>query len=343
MNNENMNNETNNSMGVNGVPTTPVVNTQLNPVNNGVVSSDGLSSMVGGTMPVNSSSMGSVPVIDPISVNEMVAPSSASNPVNAVQGVPGTTQLPGQQALMPSPVSGDNANPDAQKKKNNLIIIIMAAVALLLVVCGIVLSFLGNSKENEVTPAPAPVANRAQQKFLDLASEYVEAASSLWSSDNVLCQNATNPSEVLKPSQLSSVDAYSGPAYYYLFIDTSATDEIKLDVDNSRAVSGWVRIGKSDNSYYVALSDGVNYIIDKGTEFGVLFNNLTVDDVNTNGNGSFYQYRNGEIFGSNTDGNGWGIGDVSLLTDGDDSNDGIYMSNGKKTAGYTPFCVNVNS
>ena len=50
---------------------------------------------------------------------------------------------------------------------------------------------------------------------------------------------------------------------------------------------------------------------------------------------------NGEIFGSNTEGNGLGIGDYILLTDGDDSNDGIYMSNGKKTSGWTPFCSNV--
>ncbi len=349
MNNENMNNEMN-SMGQNGVPTTASVNTQFTPVNNGGVSSDGVPSMVAGAMPVstaptsvNSSGMNSVPVIDPASVNEVVSPSSASNSVDAVQGGLGQAQLQGQPTLMASPASGDNTNPDAQKKKNNLIIIIMAGVALLLVVCGIILSVIGNSNKNEEAPTPAPVVNRAQQKFLDLARKYVDAASSLWASDNLLCQNATNASEALRPSQLSSVDAYSGPAYYYLFIDSSATDELKLDVDDSRSVAGWVRIGKSDSSYYVALSDGVNYIVDKGTEFGVVFNNLTVDDVKTDGNGSFYQYLNGEIFGSNTDGNGWGIGDVSLLTDGDDSNNGIYMSNGKKTAGYTPFCVNVNS
>ena len=116
---------------------------------------------------------------------------------------------------------------------------------------------------------------------------------------------------------------------------------MKLDVENNTPVSGWVRVGKTDNSYYVALSDGTNYIVDKGPEFGIKSTDLTIKDVVTTGNGSNYQYINGEIFSSNTDDNGWGIGDSKVLSDDDESNDGIYISKGKKTSGNTPYCSNI--
>ena len=238
-------------------------------------------------------------------------------------------------------LAGEEGEVAADAKKKPSMIVIVAAVVVLLAVVGAVVYFLFFKGSGEVNkPEPNPVSEEAT-KLMALAGKYVDAVDALWTSDNMLCQNATNPLEMLKPSALSGVDAYGGPAFYYVFIDTKNSSEMKLDVDDSTDVAGWVRIGKNNDSYYVALSDGVNYIVDKGTDFDVPFSTLSASSVITGGNGSLYQYLNGEIFGSNTDGNGWGIGDVAILTDGDDSNDGIYMSNGKKTAGYTPFCTNV--
>ena len=201
-----------------------------------------------------------------------------------------------------------------------------------------------SSNKNNPVPNNVPANNSAvsvETEFLTLANKYVAAVNKLWTSDSMECQNAVDQTEILKPSNLSDIDAYGGSAFYYVFINTKDENEMKLDVDDQRSVAGWVRIKKSDNSYYIALSDGKNYIVDRGTEFGISSSNLSEKDVVTTGNGYNYQYMNGEIFGSNTEGNGWGIGDYILLTDGDDSNDGIYMSNGKKTSGWTPFCSNV--
>ena len=192
---------------------------------------------------------------------------------------------------------------------------------------------------------PSDSKNEASE-FLALANKYASEVEKLWTSDSMLCQDSINPNNYLKPSKLSSKDKYEGPALYYVFINTLDSSEIKLDVDSDKDVAGWVRINKETNSFYVALSDGTNYILDKGNqrgaEFGTPYNSLKEKDVITTGNGANYQYFNGEIFGSSTDGNGWGIGDYKVLSDDDKSNDGIYMSNGKKTGGYTPFCKNIN-
>ena len=220
--------------------------------------------------------------------------------------------------------------------KNNSNIIILAIVALILLV-GIGIGIFMIYK-----PINKPKSNNdSKTEFLNLAKKYVEEVNKLWNSDEIVCQNASNPSEFVKPSQLSNIDAYGGNAFYYVFINNKDASEMKLNVNSQKAVAGWVRIGKSDNSYYIALSDGKTYIVDKGYEYGKVYSALSSKDVMTNGNGFNYQYMNGEIFGSNTEGNGWGIGDYKLLTDGDDTNDGIYMSNGKKTAGYTPYCTNI--
>ena len=231
-------------------------------------------------------------------------------------------------------------------KKNNLVIIIAVIVVLVAIVCGLIF-MLGGSKENESgnnsnesNEGSSSVAT--QTEFLTIANKYVAAVEKLWTSDSMVCQDAKDSSLVVKPSELSATDKYEGDASYYVFINTADSTEMKLDVDNQKAVAGWVRIRKSDNSYYVALSDGTNYIIDTGTKMGTPFTSLTASDVVTTGNGSNYQYMNGEIFGSNTDGNGWGIGDYAISTDGDSTNDGIYMSNGKKTGGYTPYCSNAS-
>ncbi len=229
-------------------------------------------------------------------------------------------------------------NLEQRSKTNNTSLIIILLVSILLVGIGIgcYLVFSGVNKNTNRASS-----NNSKKEFLTLANSYVTKVQELWNNDALVCQDAINPGLLLKPSALSDKDAYSGNAFYYVFINTADASELNLGISNQKPVAGWVRIGKSDNSFYIALSDGKNYIVDKGTEYGVLASSLTVNDVITTGNGNNYQYMNGEIFGSNTEGNGWGIGDYKLLTDGDDTNDGIYMSNGKKTAGYTPFCTNI--
>ena len=248
-----------------------------------------------------------------------------------------------QQPTMETPtmVETQPQMTETPKKNNNNLIIILAVVVILAVAIAGGFFLFGGTNENEQTPQQPTNNNEEEKAFLALAGKYVDAVAELWESDKMVCQNATNATEMLKPSELSTSDAYGGPAYYYVFINTKDDTEMKLDVDDSTDVAGWVRIGKTDSSYYVALSDGTTYIVDKGTEEGEKFSNLTVKDVFTKGNGNNYQYFNGEIYGSNTDGNGWGIGDSVVLNDDDDTNDGIYMSNGKKTGGYTPFCNNI--
>ena len=44
------------------------------------------------------------------------------------------------------------------------------------------------------------------------------------------------------------------------------------------------------------------------------------------------------ILGSQTGGEGWGIGDYAVMTDEDEENNGIYMINGDKNTGWTPYC-----
>lgn len=236
-----------------------------------------------------------------------------------------------------------------EPKKNNTLIIVIALLAV--VAIGACLYFFvfkdknnngGNSGSNGGNGGNnQPVTKSEEAQFLELANKYVETVDKMWKEDKMVCQDAKDATQSLKPSELSSTDQFEGPAFYYVFIDTAASDEMKLDLTSDKQVAGWVRIGKSDGTYYVALSDGKTYVVDKGTENGVVSSSLTASDVVTTGNGNNYQYKNGEIFGSQTDGNGWGIGDAVVLSDEDPSNDGIYMSNGRKDGGYTPFCSNL--
>ena len=278
----------------------------------------------------------------------VVAENPAPAPVEAAPAVePAQPAAPVTPEAQPTaPVGGDPmaVTTEPPKKKVPVLVIIAILMAIFAAVY-----FLFLKKDEEPAPEPTPVENNTvaeptkEEKFVELAGKYVKAVEDLWTTDKMVCQNPSNTNETLKPSELSSTDSWGGPAYYYVFIDTAASDEMKLDVDDKTAVAGWVRIGKTDNSYYVALSDGTNYIVDKGTDegMGIKSSALTAKDVVTTGNGNNYQYKNGEIFGSQTDGKGWGIGDSVVLADDDKSNDGIYMSNGKKTGGYTPFCSNI--
>ena len=286
------------------------------------------------------------PVMGAEPANNMGAP-VAPTPVPPAMGAEPTNNM--GAPITPPPqapaAGGEVAQSEAPKAKNNSLLIVLIAVILLAGVgAGVYLIMQNNEKESTPTvPVEdnTPVAKTAEEEFLALANEYVSAVDALWTNDSMVCQNATNQEELLKPSALSVTDAYNGNAFYYVFINTKDDSEMKLDVVTDKDVAGWIRIGKADNSYYVALSDGVNYIVDTGTEFGKASTALTIDDVVTTGNGANYQYMDGQIFGSNTDGNGWGIGDYLVLTDDDDTNDGIYMTNGKKDAGWTPFCSNV--
>ena len=226
------------------------------------------------------------------------------------------------------------------KKSNKMIIIIGAVVAV--VVIGVVLFFVLGKKEEEPKPEPTPTVPEKDNKeeFFALANKYLAAVNELWENDNMVCQNAKKPTEFLKPSQLPDKDKSGWTAYYYVFIDSYSTDEMKLNVDDDTKVNGWIRINKSNGDRYVALSDGTNYLLDKGYEKDIAISTLSKADVITTGNGDNIQYRDGEIFGSSTEGDGWGIGDFKNTRDGDDSNNGIYTSFGKKTGGQTPWCKN---
>ncbi len=303
------------------------------------------------------------PEVTPVTpVTPEVAPVTPE-PVIPVAPEPVAPVAPEVTTVTPEPTPETPVTPEApatgtpatgapvgeEPKKNNTLIIVIALLAV--VVIGACLYFFvfkdknnngGNSGSNGGNGGNnQPVTKTEEAKFLELANKYVETVDKMWKEDKMVCQDAKDATQSLKPSELSSTDQFEGPAFYYVFIDTAASDEMKLDLTSDRQVAGWVRIGKSDGTYYVALSDGKNYVVDKGTENGVVSSSLTASDVVTTGNGNNYQYKNGEIFGSQTDGNGWGIGDAVVLSDEDPSNDGIYMSNGRKDGGYTPFCSNL--
>ena len=278
----------------------------------------------------------------PVAPQPTIMPETVPNPA-IVQPELNPQQPMGVNPQQPMDVNPPASGEETPKKKPSIIVIVAAVVVVVAIIGAIVYFVFGKESDNEVKkPEPTPVSSEATQ-FFALASEYVDAVNTLWTNDELVCQDAANPTDVKKPSELSSVDSYGGPAFYYVFIDTKNSTEVNLNVDNSKGVAGWIRVGIANGSYYVALSDGVNYLVDKGTDFDVPFSSMGTKDVVTGGNGSMYQYLNGEIFGSNTNGNGWGIGDVAILKDGDDSNDGIYMSNGKKTDGYTPYCAKANN
>ena len=269
---------------------------------------------------------------------------------NPMPSMPDATSMP-NTTITPSAEPGSTApTTEEPKKKNNLVLIIIIAVVLIGLCVGIILIVSGSKKEEskpndndksgEKETKPAETS-KVESDFLALANKYVEAVDKMWKADLMTCQDGQDQTKSLKPSELSATDAYGGNAFYYVFINTKDDTEMKLDVDSDKDVAGWIRVGKADNSYYVALSDGTNYIVDKGMEFGIKSTELKESDVVTKGNGNNYQYMNGQIFGSNSEGNGWGIGDYKISTDDDDTNDGIYMTNGLKTAGWTPFCSNV--
>lgn len=186
----------------------------------------------------------------------------------------------------------------------------------------------------------AEYAKKAE--FLDIAKEYVNKAQKMWDNGIITCQNqyakGVDKENIpfVKPSELEKTDAYGGTAVYYLFVDNESSDEIDFGINTDRKIAGWVKIGM-DGKVYAALSDGTNYLVDDGNN-KLEFKDVTYKNIISTGNGNNYQFKNGMILGSQTDGNGWGIGDYVIMSDGDDSNNGIYMSNGDKNTGWTPYC-----
>lgn len=265
-------------------------------------------------------------------------------PVSPLVETPAPAVTP-EVTPMDNPGMGAQPTPTEEpKKKNNLLIIIIVAVVLIGAGIGLYFALSGKDDEpEEPTPTPTPkedTPTAEQTAFYELAGKYVAAVEELWTNDKMVCQDAADTTKELKPTELSDKDSYGGDAYYYVFINTKDDTEFKLNVETTKDVAGWVRIGKADKNYYVALSDGTNYIIDPGTDpgKGIAFSTLTAKKVVTNGNGSNYQYMDTQIIGSNTDGEGWGIGDWKLLSDDDESNNDIYSIFGNKTSGYTPYC-----
>ena len=277
----------------------------------------------------------------PMGVAEPVGPSPIGGPDLAQPASPvGMTE--------PAPGTNPSGMGEEPKKKSNLGLIIIIVVVVL-VGLGVGAYFMFGDKEEEDTTdnggnnnnSNTQTTTKADEEFLELAKKYVAAAEKMWNDNNMLCQNSIDQTTYVKPSELSEKDTYEGNAEYFIFIDTANSNEIKLNVENNKAVSGWVRVVKATNTFYVALSDGTNYIVDRGPAQTKKASELTKSDVVTTGNGNNYQYKNENIFGSQTEDNGWGIGDYKISTDGDTSNDGIYMDNGKKDGGYSPFCKNV--
>ena len=257
-----------------------------------------------------------------------------------------------QDPMMPTtegPTMGEQPGTTEEPKKKNNMMLIIIIVAVLLIGGGLGAYFIFSGKDDKPktndndnnTTKPEAKTYEKEKEFLDLAGMYRDAVEKLWNEDKIQCQDAQDATKMLKPSELSEKDKYEGNAYYYVFIDSEADDEVKLDVASDKKVAGWVRIDKKDKVYYVALSDGVNYIIDAGYENNNPFTNITEKDVFTNGNGKNFQYKHGNIYGSNTEGKGWGIGDFGVIDDEDETNDGIYNTYGPKTGGYTPYCTNI--
>ena len=301
-------------------------------------------------------------VPDPAQPNPMGMPDPAQPVTPPVEAVPEQTPAAPMGMAEPAPVAspvgmpdpaqpaspmggpamgGQPGMPEEPKKSNTGLIIIIAVVLLVGLGVGAYFLFGGKDDPEEPNGGGNQTATKADEEFLALANKYVAAVQKMWDEDTMVCQDSSDQTgqTFKKPSELPSAGAY-GNAEYYVFIDTDNSNEIKLGVDNSKSVAGWIRVVKADKSFYVSLSDGTNYIVDKGAGFDKKASELTKSDVVTNGNGNNYQYKNEDIFGSQTDGNGWGIGDSKVVLDDDTTNDGIYMYTAKKTQGWTPYCKN---
>ena len=285
------------------------------------------------------------------------APMPEAAPVTPTP-MPETAPVAPAQAGMPTsemtPTMGPNpAQPVSpeEPKKNNMVLIIVI-VAVVLIGAGVGLYFIlsgkddknndtSNSNNNANNTQPAASTSK-QTEFLNLANKYVAAVDKMWKEDNMVCENATDFTQFLKPSELSDKDQYQGSADYYVFINTVDESEMKIDVDDNTPVAGWIRINKESGNYYVALSDGTNYIVDAGYRVNKpTSTELTANDVIITGNGSNYQYYGGLILGQATNSDAWGVGDYKIMTDGDDTNNGIYNQQGPKTGSYTAYCTNI--
>ena len=288
---------------------------------------------------------------------ETVQPTPEAVPVEAPatpEVAPVASETPAEPVtpVTPEAPTGETTTAPTEEKKDNKLAIILIVFAVVLAIGACLWFFVFNKNEsgdngggnnnnnNNGGGNTTPTTNSGAEEFLALAKEYAAAVDTLWKEDKMQCIDAHDPSKLLKPSELSSTDAEEGVANYFVFIDSDNSEEMNLNISNPKKVYGFVRIDKASGSHYIGLSDGTNYILDKGNSINKpTTTELTVSDVHTDGNGSFLQYRNGTIYGSSTEGDGWGIADYSLLSDDDESNDGIYSSFGPKT--YTSYCSNI--
>jgi len=113
------------------------------------------------------------------------------------------------------------------------VIVVEAIVesATALVVIGVVLFFVLGKKDekennnNNNNNNNNTTTQTAETEFLALSNKYVDAVRELWDNDQMVCQNATDATQELKPSELSDTNQYSGPAYYYVFIDSDGISD----------------------------------------------------------------------------------------------------------------------
>ena len=308
--------------------------------------------------PVEEAAPAVEPTVEPAPAVEPTVEPAPAVDMPADPGMPSVepTPMPGDVPPVNPPMDGPMMGgtepmPGTEPEKKNNTPIIIAIVAIVVIGLGVGAYFIFSGKDEE--PAPTPTNNTTvddskEKEFLALANKYVDAAKEMWTGETVICQDLTKPKstkkdntdfEMGKPTTLPDADSWGGNASYYFFIDTNKDDEINFGISNSTKVAGWVRVIKKTGEYYVALSDGTNYIIDKGTDFDFKASEVTTKDVHTDGNGYSYQYYDGNIYGSATDGEGWGIGDYQIILDGDDTNNGSYLTWGPKSGGMTPYCV----
>ena len=307
--------------------------------------------------PVQVAEPAAMPMEQPPVMDPMGAPAEQTT-IGGVEPVAAPTMMPGEVPPANPPMdgpmmSGTQPMPTEPEKKNNMTLII-AIVAAVVVIGGVGAFFLfGKSKDEEPTNTSTEenktVDTTKQTEFLALVKQYVDAAKKMWDDETIVCQNPNNREklEMLKPSALpnSSTNKQGEKTNvdYYIFFNTKDSTEINFGVSNTNDVAGWVRVrtdkdDKTKQTYYIALSDGTTYVVDKGYEKDFRASDLTVNDVHIDGDGNYYQYFDGEILGAANKGDGWRIGNSVVLKDNDDTNNSDFNSQGPKNGGYTPYC-----
>ena len=289
-------------------------------------------------------------VAEPVTSNPDAIFSEGPTMPGNVNPLPTIEPKPVAPVVEAAPVAEDT-------KETKTMLPILLGIIIVLLAAGLVYyAFI--RKEN--CPKPAPLTCPEQEEceivdedqivkeynekleFIELAKKYVDSAKNLWNNGKVTCQNqyakGVDKENIpfVAPKKLAKKDTYGGEAVYYLFVDNENKEEIDFGVKTDKKIAGWVKIG-ANGSVYAALSDGTHYLVDKGDN-SLQFKDVTYKNIVARGNGNNYQFKNGMILGSQTGGEGWGIGDYAVMSDEDEENNGIYMINGDKNTGWTPYC-----